>query len=140
MKVSRQVLCLTAFLFGAVAFAQSGTTGPKAKCPNKSVDHVAGTFSVVGPAACDNGLLEFSWGGISITWEDPVCPLMMVWTPPYDVIIDGAGTTISNPQAARAMAFFFECADDNCVLTSHIHLSGDYLTYTVEACPGGDPR
>lgn len=140
MKFARKIVCATAFLIGAAAFAQSGTTGPKAKCPNKSVDHVEGSFSVVGPAACDNGLLEFSWGGITVTWEDPVCPLMMVWTPPYDNIIDGAGTTISSPQSARAMAFFFACEDDSCVLSSHIHLSGDYLTYTVEACQGGDPR
>jgi len=140
MKIARRLLCIALLSPGAVAFAQSGAAGPIENCPNKSVEHVDGTFRVVGPAACENGFLEFSWGGISISWEDPVCPLMMVWTPPYDNIIDGSGTTISSPQAAQAMAFFFNCKDDNCLLMDQVSLSGDYLTYTVEPCQGGDPR
>lgn len=93
-----------------------------------------------GFVACENGLLEFGWGPAKITWEEPVCPLLLTWIPPYHEVIDQDGTSISLKNSANAMAVFFTCTSGSCVVSSHMHLAGDYDSYEVAPCLGGDPR
>ena len=139
MKTQYLLLILAALLCGASLYSQS-SGDPKAYCPNKGVSPKGGAWADSGFVACENGLLEFGWGPAKITWEEPVCPLLLTWIPPYHEVIDQDGTTISLKGSANAMAVFFACTSGNCVVESHMHLEGDYDSYEVDPCQGGDPR
>ena len=139
MKI-RTLVFLPALLTGAVAFAQGGTNpGPKV-CPDKGVKQVGGEWQDSGFVACENGLISFGFSSAQIVWDDPVCPLMLTWIPPYHEIVGSPGTYTELKSSTQARAVFFSCADDNCVVTSHMHLPGDYDSYEVKPCTGGgDP-
>ncbi|MHC4822401.1 MAG: hypothetical protein ACYTEP_00100 [Planctomycetota bacterium] len=133
------LLTMAAILCGASLYSQSGSD-PKPFCPDKGVVQLGGAWVESGFVACENGLLEFGWGSAKITWEDPVCPLMLTWIPPYHEVVDQDSSFVTLKSSANARAVFFTCTSDNCVVASHMHLDGDYDSYEVEGCQGGDPR
>ncbi len=95
---------------------------------------------VMGFSACDKGMIEFEFGGVKITWDDPVCPLFIVITPTWNEIGEKHGTTVTEHQFARGMKFNYACDDktDNCVQTD-IDDIGIYVYNIDSPCTGGPP-
>ncbi|MFQ5748349.1 MAG: hypothetical protein ACE5H3_02695 [Planctomycetota bacterium] len=118
------------------------------ECPNtEAFISVPPKLEPSGFAACDNGIVDFRFGGVHIKWEDPVCPLALIWSPPQYSFRDRKGATWIYLEAAHPQELKFECnEDDNCVQIGIQELPGVFPQYATFPChedwtpPGGGPN
>ncbi len=64
-----------------------------------------------GFTACKGGMTEFQFGGIRITWDDPVCPLFIIMTPAFTETGKKMGARIQDVRLARGLKFNFHCGN-----------------------------
>ncbi len=110
-----------------------------ADCPDiGAVQHHTATTTSSGFQACDWGMVEFRFGGVTLTWEDPVCPLFILFEPYWTETGEKHGTLILQVHMARALKFNYRCDEktENCVQVS-IDEFGQYPVHVDSHC--GEP-
>lgn len=114
---------LLALALAARLPAQTVTPGdpPGPPCPDYGVTTlhpVSVTYS--GFQACDWGMIEFRFGGVTITWKDPMCPLFILIEPSWTETGQKSGARIHMATTSRGMKYNFICDEDKeaCVQTT----------------------
>ncbi|TAH37441.1 MAG: hypothetical protein EYC70_10755 [Planctomycetota bacterium] len=122
----------------APAYGQDSGAEPVAiPCSDTGVTkHHDGVLSDGGFASCEWGFTDFTFGGVTLHWEDPVCPLYLLWTPPHDETGTKKGFELNPPTPAHAVMIFFVCDQEReaCRFDGTLILPGHYNTYTDRAC------
>jgi len=134
--------------FSLILAGPLAAQGGRIECPNtEAFISVPPKLEPSGFSACDNGIVEFKFGGVHIKWEDPVCPLALIWSPPQYGFRDRKGATWIYLGAAHPQELKFTCnKDDNCVQTGIQELPGLFPQYATVPCsedltpPGGGPK
>ena len=70
------------------------STPPMDKCPDMGVQMVDAAFTPTQMAACEFGFLHYEGFGLDLTWEDPVCPLSVIWEPAYSSVVAKPNMTV----------------------------------------------
>lgn len=122
-------------LIAAIASAQDPVP-----CDNQGTEDKGGEWLDGGFVACDNGIVSWGIPPFQITWEDPVCPLMLTWVPPYHNVVSKNGSYVVASTTAKALAVFFKCEDDQCVKDSELELPGEYQSYVTKGCLTQPPQ
>lgn len=127
---------LCAPLAAATLLQSPGSTLPADKCPDMGVQMVDATFTPTQMAACEFGFLHYEGFGLDLTWEDPVCPLSVIWEPAYSSVVAKPNMTFKYVDNSHALMFEFVCDKDAEVCrhsTSH-ELPGFYPFYIELPC------
>jgi hypothetical protein len=133
-------LAACALLTGAAA-AQEPGGGSAPLCPDLGVvRHEPLSVTYTGLQACDWGLVEFRFGGVTVTWEDPVCPLFILVEPNWTEIGEKHGARVMAVKLSEAMKFNFACDEEteNCTQVS-VDRIGIYA-YHIDAPCGPPPE
>ncbi len=135
-----RMLFLLSALFGAAApplHAQdTGGTTVESPCDGvgATVHHPA-VASTSGLQACEWGMIEFHFGGVKLSWEDPVCPLFILIEPFWTESGQKHGMRIVQVTLSRAMKFNYQCDEEteNCSQIS-IDEIGNYPLHVDTGC------
>ena len=76
------------------------------------VQMVDATFTPTQMAACEFGFLHYEGFGLDLTWEDPVCPLSVIWEPAYSSVVAKPNMTVKHVDNSHARMFEFVCDKD----------------------------
>ncbi len=131
------LLCLLCTPLAASSLIQSpgGTTG-QVYCPNTGVNTVGAKLTPTVTAACKNGFVKYKGFGLDLSWEDPVCPTLVIYEPAHSVTVPKPGMRFKFVDCSKALALEFECDEDteNCNFIGSHELPGAYPFYVELPC------
>ncbi|MDA9860461.1 hypothetical protein N9C81_01165 [Planctomycetota bacterium] len=123
-------------LAAATLLQSPGSTPPMDKCPDMGVQMVDAAFTPTQMAACEFGFLHYEGFGLDLTWEDPVCPLSVIWEPAYSSVVAKPNMTVKHVDNSHARMFEFVCDKDEevCRHSASHELPGFYPFYIELPC------
>ncbi|GEM_PF-4559112 len=130
------VVALCAPLAATTLLQSQGSTPSASTCPDMGVELISATFTPTQMAACEFGFLKYEGFGLDLSWEDPVCPLTVIWEPPYSATVPKPNMTFQYVDNSHAQLFEFVCDEKQEVCRhSNIHeLPGFYPFYIELPC------
>ena len=141
MKKSTQLIPLLIAAFcaplAASALLQSpNSAGSGAYCPDLGVKTIDATFTPTLMASCEYGFVKYEGFGLNLSWEEPICPAMVVFEPVYSATVSKPNMRFEYVDSSTAVAIEFCCNEktEACIHSGTHDLPGFYPFYIEIPC------